>query len=264
MSFERRLVICFITANILTGAPFLFPDTSKWAPVKQETPKVQIPFDVEQTFPMVSIREPIHGDLHVMCMVPEEEQSSWRDELVAKACALDGCGTYHWNNKPDEQLYQAMMDYFEEGIETNGAEKEDVADLPELSLDCSGFVQLMYWIQTGEYKGELSSTYLIHEGCTPITKEELQPGDLGMIYDDGSYYILGDETKCYEWSSVENWLAEDDSRTKEDVIQYANHVGIYVGTTEDGTLLWAHCNSKTNGVVVDDFGSFAYYYRVQE
>lgn len=184
-----------------------------------------------------------------------EEEKTWRDEIIEFATSLDGMGSYSWSSKPGNQLYQMIKTH---------KENETPIDEELLSLDCSGFVQLMYWIQTGCYDERLSSTYLINEGCTQIHEEELLPGDLGMVFADGSYYILGEDIKCYERSSVDRWLAEDETHTEEDVIQYTNHVGIYVGANEDGTKLWVHCNSKTDGIVVDTFDQFTCYYRVME
>ena len=42
----------------------------------------------------------------------------------------------------------------------------------------------------------------------------------------------------------------------------ANHVGIYVGTDENGNALWVHCNATHNTVTVDGGSGFTYFVRV--
>ena len=105
---------------------------------------------------------------------------------------------------------------------------------------------------------------MISRNCEPIEIDELKPGDLGLIFADGTYYETPDGNMFYEYDSVKRWLSEDETRTKESVQSHINHVGIYLGCDENGNMLWAHCNAKTENITINNFTGFSCFYRVPE
>lgn len=179
------------------------------------------------------------------------EETGWRSNLAEMISKFDGMGHYSFGSKPDASDVENAILYLDGTLS-----KEDL----DLQLDCSGFVELINWIWTGSYDESVASTYLIAKSCESITAEELQPGDLGLIFADGTYYDTSDGHRYYEYSSVKQWLSEDSSRTKDDVTAHVNHVGIFMGYDEDGSMIWAHCNARTNGITVNHTSMFHCFY----
>lgn len=128
----------------------------------------------------------------------------------------------------------ALEPIVEEFIKVSNAEvntEEPVYKPVEMvkGLDCSGFVEWVYWSCFGINIEELS-TEKICNMFTQIPKKNLQIGDLGLIFVGGS----------------------DEERT--------NHVGIYAGKDKRGKDLWIHCNGIVDNVSIDNFDKFTVYY----
>ena len=100
------------------------------------------------------------------------------------------------------------------------------------SLDCSGFVQWCIWSTTG-VKPASGTQYLIPSmGLQEISKDQLRPGDLGMIRAPGA-----------------------SSRGS------ANHIGIFVGWDEKtGNAIWCHENGGAHNVSVNETKCFGKFY----
>ncbi len=131
-----------------------------------------------------------------------------RKGILETAMSLEGKIPYEWGGKPINEGWNKRWNKF------NG-------------LDCSGYVQWVYWTALGINTG-LENTYAISNSCKQIKKSELQPGDLGLMFKGGS----------------------TEGRT--------NHVGIYLGDNN-----WIHCSSSADTVVVeDDIKYFKYFVRV--
>ncbi len=103
---------------------------------------------------------------------------------------------------------------------------------PEAGVDCAGFVQWALWTATGVNPSlDAGTTYLttstlytlIGKNFTLITKEELQPGDVGLKIRKGN---------------------QD------------GHTGIYLG---NGT--YVHAAGRKKGVITGKYNSFEYYLR---
>lgn len=113
------------------------------------------------------------------------------------------------------------------------------------SLDCSGFVEYVFWLVTGQDIGEgtwMQSTENVEGGRAQyISHEELKPGDLAFLI-DGRDTIYADEN------------GEKHTRT--------NHVGIYCGKDTEGNDLWCHCNAKDNTVAVNSVSYWTKYMRI--
>lgn len=96
-------------------------------------------------------------------------------------------------------------------------------------LDCSHFVDWVYWTAVGDNLGNGSTATLSTGGkFVKIDKKDLLPGDLGFKWTGGS-------------TSSSN----------------ANHVGIYTGSSKG---LWVHCTGGA-GVVQNNYGGFTVFYR---
>ena len=129
-----------------------------------------------------------------------------RQKVLVTALSLVGKIPYDWGGKPQNAGWNERWD-------AGGG------------LDCSGFVQWVYWTALGINSG-LGSTGTISGSCERIKESDLQPGDLGLMY-------LGSSSETS-----------------------TNHVGIYMG---NGT--WIHCTAG-QGVIVDSgYHYFKYFVR---
>lgn len=213
---------------------------------------------------------------------------SCRKALVNTALSLKGKISYEWGAKPSSKGWNKRWNAAGTG------------------LDCSGFVAWTYWtgLDSDNLDQDLLSTLSISRNIHKISYDELLPGDLGMIIDDGTYYtdVNGNrfyseaeaiesnaeykeraETKLLHEASAEA-NAEAQKKGKafneekfvgsvtvnsgidiNDVTVHSNHVGIYVGKTKSGKDIWCHCKGGSDRtVVVDHYPNFKYYYRALE
>lgn len=141
-----------------------------------------------------------------------EKTDGIRKDIIITAMSLMGQVPYQWGGKASKPGYDRTWWTFA-GNEQKG-------------LDCSGFVQWVY-MTTGfstEITKNLISTAQITSSLTQISKEDLKPGDIGILHPKGS-----NET---------------------------NHTGIYIG---DG--YWIHCSSGKGTVVINKF-PFKYFYSI--
>ncbi len=160
-----------------------------------------------------------------------------RRAIVEAALSMEGDIPYSWGAKP--------ADNTKESVSSTG-------------LDCSGFIEWVYWYATGEDNKDLASTYNITHNLEEITYEDLKPGDIVTIFDDGSYYT--DETGMIFYNEKE--ANEIGTGT---IVSHTNHTGIYVGKDENGLDVFVHCKGGSDRTVVvtteEEFGSFTKYYR---
>ncbi len=160
-----------------------------------------------------------------------------RKAIVEAALSMEGNIPYSWGVKPTDNT------------------KENVS---ATGLDCSGFVEWVYWNATGEDKKDLASTYNITHNLEEISYEDLKPGDIVTIFDDGSYYT--DETGMVFYNEKE--ASEIGTGL---ITSHTNHTGIYVGKDENGLDVFVHCKGGSDRNVVvtteEEFGSFSKYYR---
>lgn len=148
---------------------------------------------------------------------------------------------YVWGGKPINKEYNAK----------------------ERGLDCSGFIEYIYWNSFDEYNEDVNSTGGICNSQTQITYSELLPGDLGLIRADslGSYYIVLGKI-FYSQAEVEGFVSRN-GLSLNDITTVSNHVGIYLGKDNNGNDLWCHCRGgEWNTVVIDNYDGFTVYFRL--
>ena len=173
--------------------------------------------------------------------IPQE-----RKNLITTALSLEGKITYEWAGKPINNGWNERWNK-----KGNG-------------LDCSGFVDWSYWTATNKRNENLSSTLMISNNLEQIAYSELLPGDLGMIFTEGTYYLNYKGDKFYdEQSAIDSNISA--GYTAEEIEIYANHVGIYVGKDENNNDIWVHCQSgNIKTVTVGPFEKFVNYYRIPD
>lgn len=96
-------------------------------------------------------------------------------------------------------------------------------------LDCSHFVDWVYWTVMGNNLGNTNTTGQI-EMCHQINASELLPGDLAFLMNKNGQ---------------------------------TTHVGIYVGMNEKGERVWVHENANDNNVAVNTVSYWSGYYRLK-
>ena len=161
-----------------------------------------------------------------------ENVSEDRKAVVNLAISIQGIPKYQWGSK-----YYNLKNM--DSIDSTDA------------FDCSGFVQWVYLKSLNIDIGE--GTLYISKNAQEIKYEDLQPGDLGLKFNGGSYYIDCNGNITTEIDK------DNDGNIDDDISLIANHIGIYVGKDENGNDLWCHCNKKDNTVSVNNYSGFNYY-----
>lgn len=163
-------------------------------------------------------------------------------------------------------LYIGQVPYTWGGKPTNPGFNNWWSMQEDKGLDCSGFVQWAYWTATGTKDNRLQSTHSITSSLSKIEYSDLQPGDLGLLMDRGTYYTdyWGKEfnTEKAAIKSNKNRSGQDDFWCETHVKTHANHVGIYAGKDALGNDVWIHCTSGKNTIVRENYRNFKYFYRV--
>ncbi|MEA5004497.1 MAG: NlpC/P60 family protein [Christensenella sp.] len=162
----------------------------------------------------------------------QENLSPYRKEVVMQAYSLVGKVNYFWGGKSTETGWDIR--WGNEAI-VGSAGSEQMGKTRAYGLDCSGYV-LWSFVNAEESltaRGEIETMTKAEvvnrtgygtagqwELSKEISWEQAQPGDL-------AFYGAPSQTP-------------------------RNHVGIVVGTNEEGQLLVAHCSSTNNNVVVSE------------
>ena len=171
--------------------------------------------------------------------VPENRRA-----LVEVAASLLGKIPYEWGGKPHTAGWNTVWNNEGEG------------------LDCSGYIEWVYWTYTGTRNAELSSTIDIVHNQQAIGYHELQIGDLGV--ESRSYVRYADYSGKVQ-SSYDAAVKANQAvgLGEEEVQKFSNHVGIYIGKDCAGRDLWIHCAGGSIGTVtITNCSDFAYFYRM--
>lgn len=146
--------------------------------------------------------------------------SGTRDEIVTFARSMVGKISYYFGGKPSGPNY--------EDNNFGATVKADYKGRNKRGLDCSGFVDFVFWHVTSENFGLGNTSEIRDQYSTEISYDDLKPGDIGFLDKSGS--------------------------------GTNQHVGIYVGKDSSGKDIWIDCNAS-NGVQEHNTGEFKVYYR---
>lgn len=104
-----------------------------------------------------------------------------------------------------------------------GGDANSSGNFPDGGLDCSHFVDFIFWKVTGDNLGNSNTVYIWDYKSYKISENELLPGDVGFE------------------------INYDTNRNK------GNHIGIYVGKDDNGNKVWIHEAGKPfNNVVINN------------
>lgn len=146
-----------------------------------------------------------------------------RLEILRVALSLVGKVPYFWGGKPTQagwhEDWLKLRKVTADGSETSGS-------LRAYGLDCSGFVDWVWWTAGLERFG--SGTTAQYWASEDLTAGELLPGDL--VFQD---------------------------KPNPDT----NHVGIYYGTNTAGEKLYIHCSAAAGGVAINSYDGFRIFRR---
>jgi len=156
--------------------------------------------------------------------------SQVRQDILAAALSQVGALPYYYGGKPTSGDLPISTNHGMAGSSTSVA---DHVGRTIAGLDCFGFCQWTYWNVTGSNilpEGSAYTTTTVYNSttCGNLTRlsdaSELQIGDLGF---------------------------------------QAGHVGIFAGVSDDGKLMWIHCNGSASNVSYGVYNGFTRYYRLK-
>lgn len=185
-------------------------------------------------------------DLNTNIYYGKQSITEERKQIVEAGLSLLGKIPYQWGGKATNGGWNERWN-----IDGNG-------------MDCSGFIEWVYWTVKGCPNEDLRSTVVIASKQEQIDYEELQIGDLGMIYPTGTRYVdYSGELFFVEQEAKDSNKA---AGVPEEEIEYLyNHVGIYVGKDMNGNDLWVHCKGEPIGTVtVGPYEEFTHYYKMPQ
>ena len=148
-----------------------------------------------------------------------KETSSLRKNLVIQAADAVGKIPYYWGGVASVPGYDGNNF----GIVTSPEEHGRILK----GMDCSHFVDWVYWTVMGNNLGNTNTTGQIAQ-CYEITKNELQVGDLAFLMENG----------------------------------VSTHVGIYAGTNVSGEAVWIHENADDVNVAMNTVSYWNLYCRL--
>lgn len=149
-----------------------------------------------------------------------KDTSDLRKNIVIQGADAVGKIPYYWGGTASVKGY--------EGNDFGKIIEPDEKGRNRKGLDCSHFVDWVYWTVMGNNLGNTNTTGQI-KMCSKIEIEELLPGDLAFLMDK-----KGNTT----------------------------HVGIYAGMNKDGERVWIHENANDNNVAVNTVSYWSGYYRL--
>jgi len=144
-----------------------------------------------------------------------------RYNMVKLALESVGQIPYYWGGKPKAAGWNNGF-----GSITNPDEK----GRNRIGLDCSGYINWLYWTITGDDLGNGGTGNIWSKG-TFISSSLLEPGDVAFLQSPST--------------------------------SGTNHIGLYIGTDEFGRKMWIHENGTANNVSLSyDYTSWTYFMRI--
>lgn len=143
-----------------------------------------------------------------------------RKNIIIQAVDAVGKIPYYWGG------YAELPGY--EGNDFGKTVSPDEKGRNRKGLDCSHFVDWVYWTVMNDNLGNTNTTGLIKK-CKKISMQELQVGDLAFLMDKNGK---------------------------------TTHVGIFAGVNESGENIWVHENANDNNVAINTVSYWSGYYRL--
>ena len=142
--------------------------------------------DWSQEYGLYTVDYPVKGLLNsqeielYMSLVPEDA-SRQRKDFVRYALTSVGKIPYYWGGKPSAPGYTGN------GFGSLTVPDEDGRLLK--GLDCSGWINWVYWSVTGKGLGTQSTGTLL--GCgSPVARDELLPGDICIRFNPMAHVVI--------------------------------------------------------------------------
>lgn len=142
--------------------------------------------DWSQEYGLYTVDYPVKGLLNsqeielYMSLVPEDA-SRQRKDFVRYALTSVGKIPYYWGGKP------SAPGYIGNGFGSLTVPDEDGRLLK--GLDCSGWINWVYWSVTGKGLGAQSTGTLL--GCgSPVARDELLPGDICIRFNPMAHVVI--------------------------------------------------------------------------
>ena len=142
--------------------------------------------DWSQEYGLYTVDYPVKGLLNsqeielYMSLVPEDA-SRQRKDFVRYALTSVGKIPYYWGGKPSAPGYTGN------GFGSLTVPDEDGRLLK--GLDCSGWINWVYWSVTGKGLGAQSTSTLL--GCgSPVARDELLPGDICIRFNPMAHVVI--------------------------------------------------------------------------
>ena len=130
----------------------------------------------------INMRNPLSAseiDAYIASLPPETSKK--RKEIIQFALSSVGKVPYYWGGKPSRAGYEG--NYF--GTPMDPDTKGRILK----GLDCSGWINWVYWSVTGERLAGESTSSLILCG-KPIKRSELKPGDIIVKTGTGAHVVM--------------------------------------------------------------------------
>ena len=144
-----------------------------------------------------------------------------RKDIVLTAASYAGKIPYYWGGSASSKNFSANKFGTTVTADSGGRTKK--------GLDCSHFVDFVFWQVMNDNLGNSNTTYIWNYKSTSISESQLLPGDVGFINDPS----VG-----------------------------SNHIGIYAGTDAKGNKIWIHlAGSPNNNVIINNI-NLPYYRRI--
>ena len=157
---------------------------------------------------------------NVVCPSGNCGVSGTRDDVITFARSMVGKIVYYYAGKPAGKNY--------EDNNFGSTVAPDHKGRTIRGLDCSGFVDFVFWHVLDENFGLGNTGEIMNNYSTEIQYSDLKPGDIGF------FFFFGSGTN--------------------------QHVGIYAGKDSSGNDLWIDCNAS-NGVQEHVTAMFKVYFR---
>ena len=142
--------------------------------------------DWSQEYGLYTVDYPVKGLLNsqeielYMSLVPEDA-SQQRKDFVRYALTSVGKIPYYWGGKPSAPGYTGNS------FGSLTVPDEDGRILK--GLDCSGWINWVYWSATGRGLGAQSTRTLLGSG-TPVSRDELLPGDICIRFNPMAHVVI--------------------------------------------------------------------------